>query len=294
MQLQMMVVMPGPEVTPESTKIRGTKSVVADDPEKSPAMTIPNNDLQLDEGDVEGGADESLDPVVDVHMLFCRDVSGPPASPDYFAVEQHKDPEVMEILEYVNRGRLPSDANRAQRLVSEGSVFVAVDDILYYVDPKRGDRKRAVVPTQLRKQILQNAHSSRFVGHFSGQRLYSSLLRHWWWRGKFQDAVDFAKSCPACAVTTGTGRQNRPPLQPIPVSRPFQILGIDVMDLPTTDQGNSHVVVVQDLFTKWPFAFAMPDQKSERIARLLVEEVIPVLEFRRPYSLIEAQTCYHI
>ena len=65
------------------------------------------------------------------------------------------------------------------------------------------------------------------------------------------------------------------PLKPIPVSHPFQILGIDVMDLPTTDRGNSHVVVVQDLFTKWPFAFAVPDQKTERIARRLVEEVIP-------------------
>lgn len=41
-------------------------------------------------------------------------------------------------------------------------------------------------------------------------------------------------------------------IAPIPVSRPFQILGIDIMDLPLTDQGNKHdiVVVIQDLFTK--------------------------------------------
>ena len=32
---------------------------------------------------------------------------------------------------------------------------------------------------------------------------------------------------------------------------------------------------MQDLFTKWPFAFPVPDQKTERIARLLVEDVIP-------------------
>ena len=32
---------------------------------------------------------------------------------------------------------------------------------------------------------------------------------------------------------------------------------------------------MQDLFTKWPFAFPVPDQKTERIARLLVEEVLP-------------------
>ena len=35
----------------------------------------------------------------------------------------------------------------------------------------------------------------------------------------------------------------------VPVQQPFQILGIDMMDLPLTESGNRHVVVVQDLFT---------------------------------------------
>ena len=56
------------------------------------------------------------------------------------------------------------------------------------------------------------------------------------------------------------------------------------MDLPPTEQGNRHVVVVQDLFTKWPFAFAVPDQKTGRIARLLAEEVI--LCFGVPEALL--------
>ena len=169
----------------ELTKIRGTENVGADDPEKSPEMTIPGNDQQLDKGDVEDGPDESLDPVVDVHMLFCTNVSDPSANPDYFTVEQHKDP---EVLEYVNSGLLPSDSHRAWRLVSEGLMFVAVDDILYYLDPKQENQKRAVVPTQqLRKQILQNAHSSQFGGHFStchycdidgGERCFKTLLSH--------------------------------------------------------------------------------------------------------------------
>lgn len=52
----------------------------------------------------------------------------------------------------------------------------------------------------------------------------------------FSDALKFAKSRPECAIITGGKRVNKPPLHPIPVSRPFQILGIDVMDLPLTDQ----------------------------------------------------------
>ena len=88
----------------------------------------------------------------------------------------------------------------------------------------------------------------------------------------FHDAVQFAKACPECY---GVGRRTKVPLHPIPVWRPFQILGIDVMDLPVTERGNRHVVVIQYLFIKWPFVFPVPDQKATRIAQLLVEEVVP-------------------
>jgi len=77
---------------------------------------------------------------------------------------------------------------------------------------------------------------------------------------------------------------NRPPLHPIPVSRPFQIVGVDVMDLPLTKSGNCHVVVFQDYLTKFPLVFPVPDQKAVRLARLLVEEVVPL--FGVPESLL--------
>ena len=37
-----------------------------------------------------------------------------------------------------------------------------------------------------------------------------------------------------------------------------------------------HVLVMQDFLTKWPLVFAMPDQKTMRIVRLLVKQVIPL------------------
>ena len=62
------------------------------------------------------------------------------------------------------------------------------------------------------------------------------------------------------------------------ITRPFQIVGVDVMELPVTTQGNRYIIVFQDLFTKWPMVFPTPDQKAERIACLLVEEVVPCFE----------------
>ena len=51
---------------------------------------------------------------------------------------------------------------------------------------------------------------------------------------------------------------------------------LDIMDLPCTERGNKHVVVFQDMFTKWLLVFPVPDQKAERIAKLLCEEVVPL------------------
>ena len=47
------------------------------------------------------------------------------------------------------------------------------------------------------------------------------------------------------------------------------------MVLPKTTQGNKYVLVFQDFLTKWPMVYPIPDQKSQRIADILVREVVP-------------------
>ena len=195
---------------------------------------------------------------------------------DSFASEQRRDMDLREIIDFLEKGALPTDDGRARKISLRESLFTIIDGILYFIDPKSKTQKRAVVPKQLRTPILRETHSGSYGGHFSGQRLHHALMERWWWEGMFNDSLSFAKSCPECAIVTGGSRASRPPLHPIPVSRPFQILGIDIMDLLLTDQGNKHVVVVQDLFTKWPLVFAVPDQKTARLARLIAEEVVPL------------------
>ena len=56
------------------------------------------------------------------------------------------------------------------------------------------------------------------------------------------------------------------------------------MDLPKTEAGNKHVVVFQDFLSKWPLVFPVPDQKAIRLARLLVEEIVPM--FGVPEALL--------
>ena len=76
-----------------------------------------------------------------------------------------------------------------------------------------------------------------------------------------------------CA-THSTGRKVRPPLTPIPVSGPFDHVGVDISQFPRSRNDNQYAVVFIDYLTKWPEVFAVPNQSSATIARLLVEEIV--------------------
>ena len=77
--------------------------------------------------------------------------------------------------------------------------------------------------------------------------------------------LQFVKNCATCSIVSGGGKVACPPLHPIPVQRPFQIIDVDAMGLPRMVDGNSHVVVFEDYLTKWPLVFPVPDQKTTRL-----------------------------
>jgi hypothetical protein len=47
-----------------------------------------------------------------------------------------------------------------------------------------------------------------------------------------------------------------------------------LFELPETDRGNRHVLIVSDYFTKWTEAFALPNMVAETIARTIMEQII--------------------
>jgi transposase InsO family protein len=49
------------------------------------------------------------------------------------------------------------------------------------------------------------------------------------------------------------------------------MLGVDVLKVPMSYQGNSYLLVMQDYFTKWPIAIPMKDQTAESTVKGLVE-----------------------
>jgi len=62
------------------------------------------------------------------------------------------------------------------------------------------------------------------------------------------------------------------PLQLNQVGAPLEWVAMDIFrPLPCTHQGNTYILVVMDGFTKWPDAYALPNQEAGVVAQAFVE-----------------------
>ena len=204
-------------------------------------------------------------------LLLTSPLSGSSTS---FGAEQRKDVALEAIILFIEKGKLPEDPKQARKVALQSPLFAMEGESLKFVDSKRKHMVRFVVPVHLRNQVLDECHRGLTGGHFSGKRTYAALSSQWWWEGMYADTVKYVKNCPECAIVSGGGHHRPPPLHPIPVQRPFQIIGVDIMDLPKIAIGNKHVIVFQDYLTKWPMVYPVSDQKARRIAEILVNDII--------------------
>ena len=93
---------------------------------------------------------------MDISTLIGRLIPVADRTPrDSFVMEQAKDPAVHELLQFIERGHLPEDDHRARKIAFQQSLFAVVEGVLYYVDPKRNNHRRVVVPGHLQRRILE-------------------------------------------------------------------------------------------------------------------------------------------
>ena len=187
------------------------------------------------------------------------------------ATLQKEDIELAPMMDYLKTGTLPQNDKEARWIVLSSGQYTLEDGILYRVEDDW--TLRVVPPVGQRERLFLEAHGEKFGAHLSDAKVYSEIRRHYRWVGMRRDITRWTRGCIVCA-TRSVGRAVRPPLTPIPVTRPFDRIGVDVIQFPKTSRGNQYAVVFVDYLTKWPEVFAVPDQSAATIARLLVEEIV--------------------
>lgn len=160
---------------------------------------------------------------------------------------------------------------------SQWGNFEVHDQILYrrWQAPGRGnDLLQLLVPKSLRPQVLQVVHGSVGTGHFGNAKTLHRLRGRFYWPGCRRDVELYVHCCDACTAQKGPTRLSHAPLQQYLVGAPMERVGVDILGpFPVSDAGNRYVLVAMDYFTKWPEAYAVPDQSAMTTAEKLVEEM---------------------
>ena len=96
------------------------------------------------------------------------------------------------------------------------------------------------------------------------------LKHRFYWPGHHNDVRDWCRHCGTCAFQKNPAPNARAPLTIITVGYPMQLMAMDILSLlPEYSNGNTHIVVVADYFTKWTQAYAIPNQVATTVAQKL-------------------------
>ncbi|KAK2898063.1 hypothetical protein Q8A73_014443 [Channa argus] len=123
-------------------------------------------------------------------------------------------------------------------------------------------------------QVLRWVQGSAGAGHFGNSKTVRRLRQRFYWPGCRQDAELHVHWCDDCTAQKGPTQRSRGPVQQYLVGAPMERVGVDILGpFPTTEDGNRYILVAMDYFTKWPAAYAVPDQTATTAAQRLVEDM---------------------
>jgi hypothetical protein len=115
-------------------------------------------------------------------------------------------------------------------------------------------KDRIVVPkdAEVRQQILDKAHLSRYSIHPGSTKMYQDLKQHYWWTKMKIEIACYVARCDTCRCVKAIHMKTAGPLQPLPIlTRKWEDINMDfIVGLPKTAKGFDSIWVIIDRLTK--------------------------------------------
>ena len=114
--------------------------------------------------------------------------------------------------------------------------------------------KVVVVPKNhdLQKQILDEAHLSKFSIHSDSTKMYQDLRKNFWWTRMKREIAKYVSECDTCQRAKASHLKVAGLLQPLPIpSWKWEDISMDfIVRLPNTSQKHDSIWVIVDRLTK--------------------------------------------
>ena len=129
----------------------------------------------------------------------------------------------------------------------------------------------------LKKEIMEEAHSSAYAMHPGSTKMYHTLREHYWWRGMKKDIAEFVSRCLICQQVKTEHQRPAGLLQSLPIPQwKWEKITMDfVVGLPRCHSGYDAIWVIVDRLTKSTHFLLMKNSDSvERLVELYVKEIV--------------------
>lgn len=162
--------------------------------------------------------------------------------------------------------------------ISNGRYYLQADGLLLRkMRFNYEDRNCVVIPQKMRAIIMHHMHADTNSAHQGLHKTYERTALRFFWRGMFRDIEDYVASCRKCQQRKHPKRPAHPPsVSHVPSEGPWREIAFDAVGpFPETDDGNKHILVFMDRFTKSCELFAVKDLKESTVAQIIVNEIVP-------------------
>lgn len=142
-------------------------------------------------------------------------------------------------------------------------------DILYYYHTKEWEHiqreySTPVVPACMRERVMELVHATGAACHQGIEKSVAKLQSVAYWAGMATDMEEYIKHCEVCQLSK-EGQKRTSELHSQAMLYPGMMWALDILELPTTPRGNRYLLVIEDLYSKWPMAYPMKTMKTSEI-----------------------------
>lgn len=181
---------------------------------------------------------------------------------------QLEDPEVRKIIECFET----VDHHDITYWIDRG--YMLESGVLYRFNPDSdSEEPQLVVPSQSQLEILKSNHSEQSSGHVGIESTFNKISAKYYWLGMRKSITEFVKSCPDCQRYKTSNLKPAGLLKTPVMSQRGEVLSIDLFGpLIESTEGFKHILVVEDVATKWTELYPLKVASAESCAKVLINE----------------------
>lgn len=142
-----------------------------------------------------------------------------------------------------------------------------------------------VIPKQEIQRILTEYHDAPTAGHYGVQRTLARIASRYTWTGMRKQITAYVEKCKECQKYKAQNLKPAGLIQSTASNQRFETLSVDLFGpLPASPEGYRHILIVEDIASRWVELFKLKEATAEKCADILLNEVF--LRFGTPRRII--------